>query len=117
MSTQENETIIPQDFLNRFSKKLIKIGAALSVIAFLLLLIIFYPVLKEEIKYFFTKDDTTAVVSFEPNASEDNTLVPVDTMFGIVIPKIRANAKIIENVDPYKSAEYQKALTLGVARA
>jgi sortase A len=37
--------------------------------------------------------------------------------FGIVIPKIRANAKVINNIDPFNSKEYQWALTKGVAHA
>lgn len=35
----------------------------------------------------------------------------------ITIPKIHAQAPIIENVDPWNEAEYQKALTKGVAHA
>lgn len=42
---------------------------------------------------------------------------PVDENFGIIIPKIRANSKIIANVDPYNEKEYQVALTKGVAHA
>lgn len=44
-------------------------------------------------------------------------IAPVDTTFGIVIPKLGANAKIIKNVDPYDSNIYQQALTKGVAHA
>lgn len=44
-------------------------------------------------------------------------IVPADTDFGIVIPKIEANAPIVADVDPYDSAAYQKALTKGVAQA
>ncbi len=35
----------------------------------------------------------------------------------ITIPKINAQAKIIEQVDPWNETEYKKALTLGVAQA
>lgn len=44
-------------------------------------------------------------------------LKPVYTDFGLVIPKIRANSKVIANVNPYREEIYQKALTLGVAHA
>lgn len=44
-------------------------------------------------------------------------IVPVDKKFGIVIPKLGANAHVIANVDPYNSGEYQYALTKGVAHA
>ncbi len=42
---------------------------------------------------------------------------PVDEDFGLVIPKIGANSKIVANVDPYNEAVYQRALTHGVAHA
>jgi LPXTG-site transpeptidase (sortase) family protein len=44
-------------------------------------------------------------------------VAPVDNAFSIIVPKIGANAKVIEDVDPYNSAEYQLALTKGVAHA
>ncbi len=42
---------------------------------------------------------------------------PVDTDFGIMIPKIGANAHVIADVDPYDARAYQRALTRGVAHA
>lgn len=42
---------------------------------------------------------------------------PVSTDYGIVIEKINANAKIVENVNPGNEKEYTKALSLGVAEA
>jgi len=42
---------------------------------------------------------------------------PVDTEFGILIPKIEANAPIVAEVDPYDSNIYQRELTKGVAHA
>ena len=44
-------------------------------------------------------------------------LDPVNRDFGIVIPKIGANATVIANVDPYNPKIYQKRLALGVAHA
>lgn len=48
---------------------------------------------------------------------EPVVITPVDTDFGIVIPKIDANAPIVANVDPYDSNAYQQALAHGVAQA
>ncbi|MCL4398052.1 sortase [Patescibacteria group bacterium] len=42
---------------------------------------------------------------------------PLSTEFGIVIPKIGANAKVIPNVDPGNETEYLAALKEGVAHA
>ncbi len=43
--------------------------------------------------------------------------VPVDITFGIVIPKIGVNAKVIPNVPPDNPKEFTKALKVGVAHA
>ncbi|KKU90708.1 MAG: sortase family protein [Microgenomates group bacterium GW2011_GWA1_48_10] len=42
---------------------------------------------------------------------------PMNTDFGVVIPKINANARVIANVDPGNPAEYLVALKEGVAHA
>lgn len=42
---------------------------------------------------------------------------PVDRKFGIVIPKINANSKVVANVDAGNESEYRKALKEGVAHA
>lgn len=45
------------------------------------------------------------------------SISPVSSTFGIVIPKIGANAPIIPNIDPGKPNEYLPALQMGVAHA
>ena len=45
------------------------------------------------------------------------TIVPVDTNFGIVVEKINANARVIANVDPGNEREYIAVLSQGVAHA
>jgi LPXTG-site transpeptidase (sortase) family protein len=45
------------------------------------------------------------------------TIRPIDSDFGIIIPKLAANAHIVANVDPFDSSAYQLALTKGVAHA
>lgn len=44
-------------------------------------------------------------------------ITPIDTNFGVVIPKIGANARVILNVDPGKTEEYMAALKQGVAHS
>lgn len=85
----------------------------------------FYPALREEGRYYLQEKNNVEVVSSKEEAAalpagsdtEQNKLLPVDENFGIVIPKILANAKVIADVDPNNSAEYQRALTQGVAQA
>lgn len=42
---------------------------------------------------------------------------PLDPNFGIIIPKIGANARVIDNVDPGNQGVYTEALRRGVAHA
>lgn len=97
-------------------------GIVLVAMSALLFLLIFYPVIKEEIKYRLLRADRRTVVLTKNEAEENkfptkDVLVPVDENFGILIPKILANSKVIPDVDWQNSKEYQKALTKGVAEA
>lgn len=105
-----------------------KAGIALIAVSALVLLLTFFPVVTEEIKYqLLPKHDDALVITREEaeKKSEDGTqtqtasavIYPVDEDFGIVIPKIAANAKVIPDVDWQDSGVYQKALTQGVAQA
>lgn len=86
---------------------------------------VYGPLIKEEVRYQLSaKGKNTVVVGkvdqTEKNADQQNginVMQPVDEDFGIVIPKISANAKVIADVDPNNSSEYQRALTEGVAQA
>lgn len=44
-------------------------------------------------------------------------LVPEDPQFSVVIPKIGANARVVENVNPAVEEEYLEALNDGIAHA
>jgi len=44
-------------------------------------------------------------------------MVPKDTNFSVLIPKIGANAEVIPNIDPANETEYLAALKKGVAHA
>lgn len=71
-----------------------------------LLLAVLAPVIREELGY-----------NVKQVLPTKKTITPVDTGFGIVIPNIEANARVIADVDPFDSREYQIALTRGVAHA
>lgn len=93
--------------MKKFSSALIAIGISLIVLALGLFIIIFYPVIFNEVSY--------RVSQNQPNLKQE--IIPKDTQFGIVVPKIRANSKIVAEVNPYDSKVYQLALTEGVAHA
>lgn len=79
------------------------IGAALLIIIFT-----FLPVFKEEINYQKNSYKYT---------DQNREISPIDNIFGIVIPKLNINAKVIKDVDPFDQKSYQLALTKGIAHA
>ncbi len=73
----------------------------------------FSPKPIEEVKVEIIKEDeeiTTEIV-------KDTEIVFVDNNFGLYIPKIQANAKVIKNVNPYDYDAYRNALIYGVVHA
>ncbi len=100
------------------------LGFFLIILAGLLALLIFYPVIKEEIGYLVLPKNLTWTVTTQKELNriqnenpKARALVPVDENFGIIIPKISANASVVPQVDSQNPAVYQKALTRGVAHA
>jgi LPXTG-site transpeptidase (sortase) family protein len=102
-------------------------GTTLVGVSVLVLLGTFAPVIKEEAKYQLSpKRGEVIVVSSQDRALRERVaegtmkqtiLVPIDEDFGIVIPKIGANAKVIADVDWRDPVVYQRALAQGVAQA
>ncbi len=89
---------------------LILYGSALALIfGVILLSLIFYPVAQEEIRYYAKQLQNVPV--------KEQAIEPIDKEFGIVVPKINANAKVIKNVNTRDESAYQRALTKGVAHA
>lgn len=93
---------------DKLAKILTNTGIGLLVLGILLLFVTLYPVFKEETRY-----EISRII---PDVFEEE-LVPPNTDFSILVPKIRATASIIKNVNPYDSKAYQSALTKGVAHA
>lgn len=91
-----------------------KIGFSLIILAVIIVLFTYLPILNLEISYLVNRPDAKIPVSLTGGR---HMLNPVDDNFGIIIPKIGANSKVIPNVDPFNSREYQIALTKGVAHA
>ena len=90
------------------SSILIYLGLSLVAVSLISLFLIYFSIFRLEVEY----------QTLGPGkVSQKQNLKPKDTEFGIVIPKIRANAKVVPNVDPFNSSAYQFALTKGVAHA
>ncbi|MCX7881529.1 MAG: sortase [Patescibacteria group bacterium] len=92
-----------------FKKLFIITGFIFLLTGFLIFFLTFYPVIKQEVKY--------QITIKKLSKDRIKEIKPVDQEFGIVIPKIQANAKVIANVDPFNEKIYQQALTKGVAHA
>ncbi len=100
-------------------QKIINIFTYLLIISGLILLImIFWPVAREEIKYNFDQvAHVKYVVTDEQISTFEKPLTPPTKEFSILIPKIGAVAPIVDNVDASNEFEYLKALKKGVAHA
>ena len=85
-----------------------------------LLFFIVSPALKQEFLYWERTYAPQTILETIPRGEQvqkKTDLVPLDTQFGIVIPKIEANAKVIPAVDWQDPEVYQEALRRGVAHA
>lgn len=91
------------------SSVLIAIGISSIISGIIISIATFYPVLKVEVNY--------QLEQVQKNTDTKRVIVPRDLKFGIVIPKIAANASVIPNVNPFKASEYQVALSQGIAHA
>ncbi len=89
----------------------------------------FLPAIKAEIvyrrdqitgqKYILVEDKVQEQKTFTGllDIKEPLTISPLSTDFGIVIPKINANARVVSNVDAASQDAYTEALRRGVAHA
>lgn len=93
---------------------LVKIGLLLAALSFFGFLLTFAPIIKEEVKYAVLRGSLS---NNDPDVKVKDKIVVSDNYFSIVIPKIGANSKVVKDVDPFNSNEYQLALSRGVAHA
>ena len=100
------------------------LGTLLFLPGFILLTVTFYPVISSYIDYLLspTKEEITLEIVKEDedittHINKDTEQVLLDSNFGIYIPKIKANAPVIANVDPGNEEKYTNALYKGVAHA
>ncbi|HAI63238.1 MAG: sortase family protein [candidate division WWE3 bacterium GW2011_GWF2_41_45] len=97
-----------------------RLGIGFVGLSLVLLLAIFYPNIVNELKYRLSPPKADAEVKLTPSDPQNNGndyIVAADPYLSIVVPKIGANARIIQDVNPLDSKSYQKALTQGVAHA
>ncbi|MCS7092457.1 MAG: sortase [Patescibacteria group bacterium] len=104
------------------------IGVGLIGLCLISFIILFFPLIKEEVKYkLSTKHlDANSNIQVKAAVNENNEeiLVKSETKklgissdFSIYIPKIDAKSNIIASVNPFSKKEYLDALAQGVAHA
>ncbi|KKP64635.1 MAG: hypothetical protein UR61_C0042G0002, partial [candidate division WS6 bacterium GW2011_GWE1_34_7] len=100
------------------------LGILLLLIGFVVILLTYMPVIKAYVEYYFApkqveeiKVEISTKEEITTDIRKDTEIVFVDKNFGLYIPKIKANAKVIRDVDPYDKEEYTNALIYGVAHA
>lgn len=96
----------------RLENILFSLGVLFLVLAFGIVFFTYVPVVTKELGY--------QVQSFSANLAQtpdQSDIVPYNTDFAIVIPKINANYPVIANIDPRDPHQYQIALSKGVAHA
>ncbi len=60
---------------------------------------------------------TTSQQGITTDITKKTEVIFLDDTFGIYIPKIKTNAKVIPNVNPFDKLDYEKALENGIAHA
>lgn len=100
-----------------------KAGSALIALSAFIVIFTFYPILKEEVRYFFSQEREVPILTQEEAREaaaagrKETVIIPADEDFGIIIPKIAANSRILPDVDWRDANAYQRALAKGVAHA
>ncbi len=90
----------------------------LIILGLALLIFIFGPAIKEEIRYNFDQMARVKyVIGTEQLGTFEKPIRPVNTDFSILIPKIGAVAPIIDGVDATDPKQYLPAIKKGVAHA
>lgn len=102
------------------------LGILLLLGGIFILIFTYYPVIQAYIKYWNTPTKEIEKIEVKigkkdeeitQDINTDTQVIFVDNEFGLYIPKIQANAKVIKDVDPYNKEKYTQALIYGVAHA
>ena len=107
----------------RINKKVL-LGVTLLLVGLTVLLLTLAPVINAYVKQKISSQPSTTNVVIAKSEDEittevkkDTQEVSIDSNFGIYIPRIKSNSKVVKDVNPYDEAEYTKALQTGVAHA
>ncbi len=107
----------------KLNKKIL-LGVLLLLVGLSVLIATYYPVILAYISHYRSPAPSTTNIDIAVDeetvtkkVTEESEKVSLDPNFGIYIPKIKSNSKVVKNVSPYDENEYIKALQRGVAHA
>jgi len=106
--------------IQKIGNCLLKGGLLLVALSLFFLFLIFYPIIRSEIKFILSSKEENGEIVFRNILTKDDgqeVIVPADENFSLIIPKIGANERIIAEVDPFNEEEYSLALKEGIAHA
>ncbi len=100
------------------------VGILLLFVGCTFLFVTYKPLIFAYFSYVFTPSEETLPLKISSDNNEVTKIITkstetifVDKDFGIYIPKIKANAKVISNVNPVDKEAYNSALSQGIAHA
>jgi LPXTG-site transpeptidase (sortase) family protein len=110
-----------QKLTNSRHKRVILVGGILFGLGALLIAGTYVPLAMASIRYRLQPPPSAEAHIVARNSAQldpkKEYVIANDAEFGIVIPKIHANASVIAHVNPFDATVYQEALTRGVAHA
>jgi LPXTG-site transpeptidase (sortase) family protein len=107
----------------RETNKKVLVGVVLLLLGLTALLLTYWPVIKAKISQYRFSGPSTSNVVISENGDITKEIKPeteeviLDSKFGLYIPKIKSNASVVADVNPYNEKEYVKALETGIAHA
>ena len=106
--------------IKRVNKKLL-LGVSLLLAGVVILLLTYWPILSAYISFYSSPEPSTTNIEIAKDEEEvtkkitkTTEKVVIDADFGIYIPKIKSNSKVVKNINPFDEAEYSKALETDV---
>lgn len=106
------------------SQALQALGYTLSIMSLAALFLMIYPMLSLEVSYRLKSNNQPITTNQSHNIpmpavaiAKEPVIVPEDSNFGVVIPKINVNTNVVSDVDPANEDEYLQALQQGLAHA
>jgi len=112
MKKKVNKKTVRTRFPLPLALAIVSVASGFAILGF-----VFLPIVRLEVDYALLSGKTTYTSQTNRTSSSTPIMKPISTDFGIVIPKINANAPVVKDVDAFDNKIYQQALSKGIAHA